>query len=254
MNDLLIAWRGPYDWRHLAGFLERRAIAGIESVDVTGYRRGGVHVRPDGRKRRFVVTASPLESGLEARVRRVFDVDADPSAMAAHLSRDPVLRPIVRKHPGIRVPGGWDPFEIAVRAIVGQQISVSRARTILESIAAKCGGLTADRIGAATLTGMPRRRVESLRSLAREVSRGNVVLAPKATLDETLRMLEALPGIGPWTANYVAMRGLGERDAFPAGDLILRRAAGNLTERELIRRAEGWRPYRAYAAMLLWAS
>jgi AraC family transcriptional regulator of adaptative response / DNA-3-methyladenine glycosylase II len=142
----------------------------------------------------------------------------------------------------VRLPGAWDPFELAVRAIVGQQVSVAGARTVLGRIAA-AHTLTAERLAEVTVVGMPRKRAETIRNLARVVASGEIVFGR----DD----LTQLPGIGPWTASYIAMR-LGDQDAFPAGDLILRRAAGNLTERELLRRAESWRPYRAYAAILLW--
>jgi AraC family transcriptional regulator of adaptative response / DNA-3-methyladenine glycosylase II len=150
---------------------------------------------------------------------------------------------LLRRKPGIRVPGAWDPFELAVRAIVGQQVSVAGARTVLGRIAETHGGLTPERLGEADIQGMPRKRAETIRILARAVAANEIDLER----DD----LTQLPGIGPWTAEYIAMR-LGNADAFPAGDLILRRNAGDLTERELRTRSERWRPYRAYAAMLLW--
>jgi AraC family transcriptional regulator of adaptative response / DNA-3-methyladenine glycosylase II len=133
-----------------------------------------------------------------------------------------------------------------VRAIVGQQVSVAGARTILGRIAAAHGGFVPERLADANIEGMPRKRAETIRIVARAVAAGELALD-----DANIGALTALPGIGPWTANYVAMR-LGDADAFPAGDLVLRRHAGDLTEKELLRRAEAWRPFRAYAAMLLW--
>ena len=262
MTEISIPWRAPLDWEHLEGFLGRRAIPGVESFDGGEYVRGAVRVRSDGRKRRLVVTTDGHDRvAAEERVRRLFDVDTDSRAVADHLRRDRLLRPLVERHPGIRVPGGWEPFEIAIRAIAGQQVTVAAARTIVGAIAAECGertthGLafpTADRVANADLRlGMPRRRLECIRSLAKDVASGAVRLQRGSTLEETISSLEKLPGVGPWTANYIAMRGLGEPDAFPAGDLILRRAAGNLTEQQLLRKAERWRPWRAYAAILLW--
>lgn len=263
MTEVEIAWRVPLDWAHLAGFLSRRAIPGVESFDAKGYVRGSIRVRREGRRRRFVasVPAAMNASEAAARIVRMFDTAADSGAIGAHLGRDPMLRPLVQKHRGIRVPGGWDPFEIVIRAIVGQQISVAAARSIAGVIAEKCGertndGLsfpTAARIASSSLElGMPRRRLDSIRSVAAAVATGAFALERRSTLEQTLAALQELPGIGPWSANYIAMRGLGESDAFPAGDLILRRNAG-LTEQALTRRAERWRPYRAYAAMLLWA-
>jgi AraC family transcriptional regulator of adaptative response / DNA-3-methyladenine glycosylase II len=149
------------------------------------------------------------------------------------------------------VPGAWDPFELAVRAIVGQQVSVAAARTILGRIAT-AHGFAPETLAGVAIDGMPRKRAETIRLFANAVVDGSVVLERGDSLEETIDMLTALPGIGPWTAHYIAMRALGEGDAFPAGDLILRRNAGNLSERELLRRAEAWRPFRAYAAMLLW--
>jgi AraC family transcriptional regulator of adaptative response / DNA-3-methyladenine glycosylase II len=264
MAELEIPWRAPLDWDHLTGFLGRRAIPGIESFDGGGYLREGIRVRRDGRRRVLVVTAphSPLPWDTAARIGGLFDVGADWRAIAARLGRDPMLRPLLEKHRGIRVPGGWDPFEIVIRAIVGQQISVAAARSIVGTIAETCGertanGLsfpTAQRIASSSLTlGMPRRRLASIREVAKAVASGSFLLEKRATLDETIAALQDLPGIGPWSANYIAMRAFRETDAFPAGDLVLRRNAGGLTEKELTRRAERWRPYRAYAAMLLWA-
>jgi 3-methyladenine DNA glycosylase/8-oxoguanine DNA glycosylase len=172
----------------------------------------------------------------EARVRRLFDLDADPARIHATLQHDPMLAPLLRKRPGVRVPGAWDAFELVVRAIVGQQVSVAAARTLLGRIAASHGfdpSVHAELL----LDGMPRSRAETIQRAAR------------ATLAS--EPLTGVKGIGPWTANYIAMRS-GDADAFPAGDLVLRRNAGNLSERELLGRAEAWRPFRAYAAMLLW--
>lgn len=226
--------RTPYDWDGLLTWLAARAIPGIETVADGVYTRGAIRVRHvDG-----IVHAN----GEAERVRRVFDLDTDPAEIHAALGRDRMLAPLLRNRPGVRLPGAWDPFELAVRAIVGQQVSVAGARTILGRIA-EAHTLTAERLAEVTVGGMPRKRAETIRNLARVVACGEIEFGR----DD----LTQLPGIGPWTASYIAMR-LGDRDAFPAGDLILRRAAGNLTERELLRRAEGWRPYRAYAAMLLW--
>ncbi|HEY0156766.1 MAG TPA: AlkA N-terminal domain-containing protein [Thermoanaerobaculia bacterium] len=221
--------REPYDWEAILAWLGARAIPGIERVEGGAYRRGNVRVTYDG----------AVHTNREAaRVRRLFDVAFDPALMHALFARDAMLAPLLRKRPGVRVPGAWDPFELMVRAVVGQQISVAGARTILGRIAAT-HGLDPHVLAEVTLDGMPRKRAETIRLLAREVVQGKDV------------DLESIPGIGPWTASYIRMR-LGDPDAFPAGDLILRRNAGNLTERELTRRAEAWRPFRAYAAMLLW--
>ena len=263
MMEIEIPWRAPLDWEHLSAFLGRRAIPGIESIDGSGYSREGIRVRRDGRRRRFVITVRhPWRAAdVGARVARLFNASADSRTIAASLQRDPMLRPLLEKHRGIRVPGGWDAFEIVVRAIVGQQVSVAAARSVIGTIASQCGQRTAnglsfptpERISSSLLRiGMPRRRLDSIRSIATAVASGAFVLERRATLDETLAALQSLPGIGPWSANYIAMRAFAEADAFPAGDLVLRRNAGGMTEQQLTRRAERWRPYRAYAAMLLW--
>jgi AraC family transcriptional regulator, regulatory protein of adaptative response / DNA-3-methyladenine glycosylase II len=227
-------YRTPFDWNGLVTWLGARAIPGLETIDNNTYMRAGVRVwHEDGAVH---TTAEP------ERVRRVFGLDADPAAIQAVLGRDRMLGPLLRKRPGVRVPGAWDPFELAVRAIVGQQVSVAGARTVLGRIAA-AHTLTPQRLAKVTVEGMPRKRAETIRILAREVASGAIVLGESD--------LTQLPGIGPWTANYIAMR-LGDADAFPAGDLVLRRKAGDLTERALLRHAERWQPFRAYAAMLLW--
>lgn len=227
-------YRTPFDWNGLLTWLGARAIPGVEAIEENTYIRGDVRV---WHERDAVHTTADGK-----RVRRVFDLDADPVAIYAALSRDRMLAPLIRKRPGVRVPGAWDPFELAVRAIVGQQVSVAGARTVLGRIAA-AHTLTAERLAEVTVEGMPRKRAETIRSLARAAVAREVILGESD--------LTQLPGIGPWTASYIAMR-LGDADAFPAGDLVLRRNAGNLTERELLKRSERWRPYRAYAAMLLW--
>lgn len=242
----MIRYRAPFDWQGVSSWLAARAIDGVEEVAGDVYRRGGV-----------TITHLPEESALSVRggaperAAQLFDVDADPAAIAAVLSRDRLLAPLLRARPGVRVPGAWDRFELVVRAIVGQQISVAGARTLLGRIAT-AHGFSPRALSEVTLAGMPRRRAETIRNIATLVADGTLVLERQATLDQSIAMLTALPGIGPWTAHYIAMRALGEKDAFPAGDLILRRRAGDVSEAALLHRAERWRPYRAYAAMLLW--
>ena len=237
MSAIRESYRLPFDFDGVLGWLGARAIPGVEAVEDGRYHRGKIRVWHEN--------GAVHATGARRRVRRVFDLDADPAAIAQTLSRDRMLAPLLRRRPGIRVPGAWSPFELAVRAIVGQQVSVAGARTVLGRIAA-LHGLSAECLAEAPIEGMPRKRAETIRTLARAVA------ARELDLDHAgIDALIALPGIGPWTANYIAMR-LGDADAFPAGDLILRRNAGDLTERELLRRAEAWRPFRAYAAMLLW--
>ena len=240
----------PYDWNGMLNFLRPRAIAGVETVTDDAYERDGVRVTHDA-ARNAVIVSDPSEV---ERVRTMFDVDADIVAIEKHFARDKTLGPLVRAHPGIRVPGTWDPFEMAIRAIVGQQISVASATTLMARIASRHGVTPQSLMRARTNPGMPHTRWNSIRGLARAVARGEVTFERGATLDDSIASLTALPGIGPWTAHYIAMRALREPDAFPHTDLGIRKAAGMISDRELLSRAEAWRPYRAYATMLLWRS
>ncbi len=282
---LRLPYRTPYDFAHLCEFYARRAIPGVEVVDAGGYRRSVVI---DGVPGWFAVTpiagdgalalrvhhprAGALAS-LVPRVRRMFDVDADPRALATAFRRSALLRPLIRRWPGQRLPGAWDGFELAVRAVLGQQVSVAAARTLAARIVAAYGvrfdaargiGLTAlfptpEALADAPLEtlGVTRARAASIRELARAVLDGRVHFRAGRTLGDFVDDLVALPGIGAWTAHYIAMRALAQPDAFPAADLILRRAAGQgrtLGTRELEALGEAWRPWRAYAVMLLWRS
>lgn len=282
-----LAYRPPYDWDQVLGFLGSRATAGVECVDDGHYRRT-IHI--DGKS--GAIDVSHPEPGalvlnvrfpdsrallsIVERVRRVFDLGADPAVIAEHLGTDPQLHRALAAHQGIRTPGAWDGFEIAVRAILGQQISVRAATTVAGRVAMMWGtpvGLTApgavgfaDDRGLAYLfptatqlmdaplerAGIMPTRANTLRGLARAVASEAIVFTSSLGSAHTIAALTTLPGIGRWTAEYIAMRALGEPDAFPSGDLVLQRMAGGLTARELDRRSEGWRPWRAYAVMLLW--
>jgi AraC family transcriptional regulator of adaptative response / DNA-3-methyladenine glycosylase II len=214
----------------------------------------------------------PAAVSLTARVRRLFDLDADPAPIRAQLRRDPALAARLRGSPGVRVPGAFCGFELAVRAVLGQQISVAGARTLAGRIALAYGSALAvpdgaierlfpdaQRLAAADLSGLglTRARVAALGRLAQAVASGQLDLEGGMAPEEVRRRLLALPGIGPWTAEYVALRALGEPDAFPASDLGLRRAlaeAGQpLSERVLEKRSKAWQPWRGYAALLLWS-
>jgi AraC family transcriptional regulator of adaptative response / DNA-3-methyladenine glycosylase II len=208
---------------------------------------------------------------LAARVRALFDLDARPDVIATHLSSDPALAPAVAARPGLRVPGAFDPFETTVRAILGQQVSVAGATTLSGRLVARFGeplatglpGLTHLFPPAATLAGvasaelatigLPAARASTITTLARAVASGALDLADTSDPAGTMAALQALPGVGPWTAQYVAMRALRWPDAFPAGDLVLRKALGVATERACEARAAAWRPWRAYAALYLWS-
>jgi len=243
-----LRYHAPYDWSGILNFLRPRAIAGVETVTDDAYERGSVRVTHSDN----AVIVSDASEG--PRVRTMFDVDADIAAIEKHFARDKVLGPLVRKFPGIRVPGTWDAFEMAIRAIVGQQISVAGATTLMARIASRHGVTPQSLMRARTNPGMPQTRWNTIRGLARAVAHGEVTFERGATLDESIASLTKLPGIGPWTAHYIAMRALREPDAFPHTDLGIRKAAGMISDRELLSRAEAWRPYRAYATMLLWRS
>ncbi len=245
-----LPYHPPYDWNAIIAFLRPRAIAGIETIGDDAYQRGAVRVTHDA-ARNAVVVSDRSKSG---RIRTMFDLDADIVAIEEHFARDPMLGPLVRAYRGIRVPGTWDGFEMAIRAMVGQQISVAGATTLMARIAKRHGVTPESIMRARKNPGMPLVRWNSIRGLARAVARGKLRFERGATLDESIGRLTALPGIGPWTAHYIAMRALREPDAFPSGDLGLRKAAGMISDRELLGRAEAWRPYRAYATMLLWRS
>lgn len=272
-----LAYRPPYDWDAMLAFLGRRAIPGVESVQKGRYRRTiSLHGRPgwleaahDRDSRAILLEiAHPDPRAVYAIVRRaraMFDIDADPSIIGAHLASDPLLRAAVRGRPGLRIPGAWDAFELAVRAVVGQQVSVAAARTLLARIVRAFGTRVssagaeetwlfpdASALASAPIerAGLTARRGAVVRTLASAAARGELAASGDAFVSVADR-LRSLPGFGPWTTAYVAMRGDGDPDAFPAGDLGLRRAAG-LEEDLLAARAERWRPWRAYAAMYLW--
>jgi AraC family transcriptional regulator of adaptative response / DNA-3-methyladenine glycosylase II len=206
---------------------------------------------------------------LSAAARRTFDLGADPARIALALRGDPLLAPLVDRRPGLRIPGAWDPFECAVRAVLGQQVSVAAGRTLAARVVARAGrpiaggadGLThlfpsPAALAAANLDGLglTGARARALRALARAVAEGALDLG--APVEDVTAGLAALPGLGRWTAQYVALRALGEPDAFPAADLVLRRMAGTdgtpLSARALEARAEAWRPWRGYAVLHLW--
>jgi AraC family transcriptional regulator, regulatory protein of adaptative response / DNA-3-methyladenine glycosylase II len=283
-----LAYRSPYDWDGMAGFLGLRAIEGVERADALGYVRtiqageapGLLWVAPSAKPGRLSVRVklSDLSAlpGVIARVRRVFDLSADPEAISAHLSKDPALAPRIAARPGLRAPGAWDGFELAVRAILGQQITVTAARRLAGQIARRWGaplpqslagevdGLihvfpSPERLAGADLSDlpMPRARSRALESLAAAAAADPGLFEPRGALEGAVARLKALDGVGEWTAQYIAMRQLREPDAFPAGDIgLLRAMAGPDGKRPsaaaLQARAETWRPWRAYAALHLW--
>jgi AraC family transcriptional regulator, regulatory protein of adaptative response / DNA-3-methyladenine glycosylase II len=199
---------------------------------------------------RMPVALAPRALQISARIQRVFDLRADSTAIVAHLSRDRALRKFLR--PGLRIPGAWDPFEMAVRAILGQQISVQRARAMAMDLVQRFGGFpTPAQLAVTDLRGMPAVRAKAISALAQAVLDGRVRLDGAQDLDAAVAALCELPGIGDWTAQLIALRALGEPDAFPAADLGLLQAM-QLSPRALRERAESWRPWRGYAAAAIW--
>ncbi len=287
-RSLELGFRPPYDWSSINAFLAARAIPGIEVVEDDRYRRtidlagqhGTIEVRPSRGRDALAVTIqfpdAAAQAAIVARIRRLFDLDADVGAIAAHFARDPLLGPLVAARPGLRVPGAWDGFELAVRAMLGQQITVSGARRLIgrlveahgEPFRAGAGGgdegLSAvfpppERVAAADLTqlGMPRARAAAISRMAAAAATDPDLFRRDGSLDAAIARLTALPGVGDWTAQYVAMRALREPDAFPAADVGLLRAMTGPdglrpTPTALLARAELWRPWRAYAAQHLW--
>lgn len=286
---LRLRYRAPYDWESMLEYLKARAIPGVEVVENKTYQRtveiddfmGSVEVEHlAGQQSLGVTIRFPRVSCFPAivtRVRRVFDLGADIETIDAHLSRDPLLAPLVAQRPGLRAPGGWDGFELAVRAILGQQVSVAAARILAGQLVALHGVRVPDsQIGHPKLThvfptakhlasvetlglGMPVVRQSSLKMLANAAAADPNLFRPFGTIEEAIARLCTIPGVGEWTAHYIALRALRETDAFPAADIGLLRGAAIVdgkrpTSAGLLNRAESWRPWRAYAAQHLWAA
>jgi DNA-3-methyladenine glycosylase II len=276
----------PYDWPRVLRFFAGRATLGVEAVEDGSYRRaiewlgdsGTLSVTKHASKPCLVATlegaASRHAKAIGEHLTRMFDLRADAPAIAAHLARDPWFAPLTRAVPGLRVPGAWSGFELVVRAIVGQQVSVKAASTIVGRLVERAGTPLTDHPHAGTAwrfptpaalaavdlekIGMPGKRVAALQGFAREVAAGALPLDdPNADRTELRAALLAMPGIGPWTVEYVAMRALRDADAWPGTDLILMQALvardPSMAKAAALRaRAEAWRPYRAYAALHVW--
>ena len=282
MATIRLAAAQPFDWRPFLAFLTARSLPGVEELDGDRYRRSieadgvigllEVHSVDDGLD---ATIEGPVDvDAVASRLRRWFDLDADVATIDTHLARDPLLAPLVAGQPGLRVPGAWDPFELSVRAIIGQQVSVAGARTIAGRLVARAGDrLPApsgsivslfprpEQVAAADLSaiGMPGARARAIVGFASAVAGDPSLLEPSEDLDAVVAGLRSLPGIGEWTAQYIALRGLKHPDAFPASDLgILRALAGSDGRRpspaEALARAEAWRPFRAHAAQHLWSA
>ena len=277
---LRLPYRSPFD-PGVLDFLGARAVPGVEEASAAGYTRS-LRLPAGSGLASLAVREGYVECALELddlrdlaaavqRCRALLDLDCDPTCIDGHLGGDPALRPAVARQPGRRLPGTTDPFELAVRAILGQQVSVAGAQTLAgRLVAARGKPLTAGRAGVTHLfpdpealagadlleLGMPGSRRRALRCFAEAVADGRLVLDRGAERDEVMEKMKALPGIGPWTASYVAMRALGDPDAFLSGDLGVRKAAERLglpgSPSALTVAAERWRPWRSYAVQYLW--
>jgi DNA-3-methyladenine glycosylase II len=283
---LELPYKAPFDWRRLLRFFSGRATPGVETVEDGAYRRaiewagdsGTLSVREHPRKRCLVANiegpVSRHADALAAPIAKMFDLHADPKKIGAALAADPWLAPLIDAAPGLRVPGAWSGFELVVRAIVGQQISVKGATTIIGRLVQRAGERieghphdntawrfpTPEALAAVDLAqiGMPGKRVAALQGFAHAVATGDVPLdSATADASELRAALLALPGIGPWTVEYVAMRAWRDPDAWPAWDLVLMQSIC-ARDPSLVRptqqrtRTDAWRPWRAYAAMHLW--
>lgn len=280
-----LSYQPPLHWPSLLGFLSARCIAGIETVQDGVYTRTvvlqGRHAliqvrQARGQRLKLTVFGVPSAAlpGLIANVRRVFDLDAPLAPIEAHLRRDPLLARLIAARPGLRVPQGWDAFEQAMRTVLGQQISVAGAMTLAARLVQRYGQPLSSPVGdVAGLThvfptpaalveedlsvlGMPRSRARTLSTLARALLDDPQLLTPNADLAQWVQRLCQLPGIGPWSAQYLALRQLGASDAMPVSDLVLIKALRLLEgpDAQLAERARAWSPWRAYAAQHLWTS
>lgn len=280
---LRLEYQPPYDWAAMLGFLAARAVVGMETVAEGVYSRsfslhgvlGSVSIWPgaDDALEVELDFADPAAlPEIVVRLRRMFDLDADLAPLQLHLAKDPLLARLIAERPGLRIPGAWDGLELAFRAVLGQQITVVAAIRLAGKLVAQYGaplhsaipGLThvfpqADILAAADLAalGMPKSRGRTLSGVAQALLEDPSLFEPNRE-GGVVRLL-ALHGIGDWTAQYIALRQLRDMDGFPTGDVGLLRALEVLegqrpTARELAVRAEAWRPYRGYAAQLLWTS
>lgn len=272
-----LRYRPPYDYEGVLSFLGARAVPGVERVEGGIYSRevdidgetGHISVSHDASRHQLCceidIGNSRLLMRVVQRIRRMFDLDADPLEICCSLNADPVLAALVARNPGLRIPGTWEPFEVAVRAIVGQQVSVKGATTVMGRIASMYGSHADGRLAfpsaekLATLRPadlpMPKTRAMAIRSLAAAVSSGDIDFAEDDGAN-LMAQLTAIKGIGSWTAQYIAMRAINDPDAFLHNDLVLLKVArhklGIDSASALLARAESWRPWRAYAGMHLW--
>jgi 3-methyladenine DNA glycosylase/8-oxoguanine DNA glycosylase len=248
----------PFPWRRLLEYFSHRLIADAERIEGSTYVRrlakGEVIVTYDEREHRLHVHCAADATDAAARVARLFVADHDAASIDAHLLQDERLRAFVEACPGLRPLGTWSAFELCCRTVLGQQVTVAAANTLTRRLIERCGVLTPQSVVAADLQslGMPGKRVATLQTFARAVLDGTIEFA--SSWSEISTALATLPGFGPWTRTYLAIRLGRDPDAFPATDIGLLRAAGAKSSAELLAWAEAWRPYRAFAAAYLWMS
>ncbi len=282
MIELRLPYQAPHDWACTLRFLAARSSKGVELVRDDAYlrtvrlgdRSGWIRARevPDGHAIvvDYSTSLATMTDALRTRLGHLFDLNARPDVIAAHFANDALLGEAIRRRPGLRVPGAFDGFALATRAILGQQITVKAATTIAGRFAAAFGEAidtphaelthlspTAARIACATIDeiatlGIIQARARSIIAVAQEMESGRLTLEPGAPVDATIAQLVALPGIGPWTAQYIAMRALRWPDAFPPSDIALRNALGGVTARRAEELSQPWRPWRSYATLHLW--
>ena len=271
---VLLPWTPPYDWAWMVGFLQARAVAGVERFHDGGYsrsfgvegHRGLIHLAPDEEAQGLRVSLSPgLQPVAEicyARIGQLFDLACDPRQVAG------ALGPLAEARPGLRLPGALDAFEQAVRAVLGQLVSVAMAARLTAKVAAGWGEPLAEAPGyvlfptpealsradpqALKALGMPLRRAEALIHLARAALSGELPLTAPADIDAGLRQLQTLPGIGRWTANYFALRGWQAKDIFLPDDYLIKQRFPGMTPAAIARYARRWQPMRSYALLHIW--
>jgi AraC family transcriptional regulator, regulatory protein of adaptative response / DNA-3-methyladenine glycosylase II len=284
---LQVSYRPPYDWEAMLAYLRTRSIEGMEVVEKGIYRRTVSHEEENGMvsvahapdRNALVATIQfPCVRALQAivtQVRHLFDVGADVDTISSHLAKDQTLAPLIASRPGLRTPGCWDGFELAIRAVLGQQITVEAARQLGCKLVLMCGDPVKDASDPRLLRtfpsahclamidlskiGMPKSRRATVKALAQAAIANPRLFKPLGSIEDSIAQLRAIRGIGDWTAQYIALRALREPDAFPATDIGILRGTASLegvlpTAPQLIQRAEAWRPWRAYAAQYLWTA
>lgn len=283
--SLRLDYRPPFDWDHLLEFLGDRAMHGIERVESSTYVRAipigkrveEIRVENESAKSRIVATVpvalAPKAMEISAKLRHLFDLDARPDVIEGFLGTDSMLGAAVKKQRGTRVPGAFDPFEIAVRSVLGQQVTVRGATTLAQRFVEKFGThvtrharsqiayifpssekIANARSADVRTIGMPEARAKTLVSVARAIEDGELVLSQSEDPERAIGAMMRIAGIGNFTSQVVAMRALRHADAFPSSDLGVRKALGSTKPRELEARSEAWRPWRAYAVVHLWRS